>query len=140
MTREEIQRFFERRQDAIRRRDFEALTLLYAEDCIIESPLAGQVRGRAAIENILRGMLDGFPDLVLENPQLLIDGDYAVQVVTLAGTNVGGFMNLPATGKRFELPLVSIFRFENGMVAHEKRVYDFTGMLLQTGVLKAKPI
>jgi hypothetical protein len=28
----------------------------------------------------------------------------------------------------------------NGQIAYEKRIYDFTGFLLEIGVLKAKPI
>jgi hypothetical protein len=27
----------------------------------------------------------------------------------------------------------------DGAVVHERRIYDFTGMLVQIGVLKAKP-
>ena len=27
-----------------------------------------------------------------------------------------------------------------GLIAHERRYYDFTGMLIQLGVLKAKPV
>lgn len=28
----------------------------------------------------------------------------------------------------------------DGQIAHEKRIYDFTGFLVEIGVLKAKPI
>jgi hypothetical protein len=28
---------------------------------------------------------------------------------------------------------------EQGLVAHERRIYDFTGLLVQLGVLRAKP-
>ena len=27
----------------------------------------------------------------------------------------------------------------NGLIVHEKRIYDFTGFLMEIGVLKAKP-
>jgi len=27
----------------------------------------------------------------------------------------------------------------NGKIVHERRIYDFTGLLVQIGVLKAKP-
>jgi hypothetical protein len=30
-------------------------------------------------------------------------------------------------------------RIENGSIAHVRRIYDFTGILLQLGVLRAKP-
>ncbi len=48
-------------------------------------------------------------------------------------------MGLSPTGKHFQFPLVLIFTFENGLIVHERRIYDFTGLLTQVGVLKAKP-
>ena len=30
--------------------------------------------------------------------------------------------------------------FKNGLIARERRIYDFTGLLIQIGVLKAKPV
>ena len=141
MTREKITQFFDRRADAWKRRDVEALTLDHAEQCVVESPAGGgELIGRAAIKKVYRAVFDSFPDLVLENPQLIIDGDRVVQVVTMAGTNIGGFMGLPPTGKRVSVPIVLIYQCDNGLIVHEKRVYDFTGMLVQAGVLKAKPV
>lgn len=140
MTRDETQRFFDRRLDAWRNRDIEALTLDHTEDCVLESPLAGIVTGRAAIENVNRGFLVSFPDFNLENPDLIVEDSRVVQMVTMSGTNTGGFMGLPPTGKRFNLPVVVICTFRDGKIAHERRIYDFTGFLVEIGVLKAKPV
>ena len=57
-----------------------------------------------------------------------------------AGTNTGGFMNMAPTGKHFRFAAVLICTMRDGQIAHEKRIYDFTGFLLEIGVLKAKPI
>ena len=139
MTRDETQHFFNRRLDAWKNRDLEALTLDHTEDCVLESPLAGTVTGRAAIENVYRGFLVSFPDFNLENPDLIVEDSRVAQMVTMSGTNTGGFMGLPPTGKRFNLPVVVIFTFRDGMIAHERLIYDFTGFLMEIGVLKAKP-
>jgi hypothetical protein len=37
------------------------------------------------------------------------------------------------------LPAVFFYQFENGKIVRERRIYDFTGLLVQIGVLKAKP-
>jgi steroid delta-isomerase-like uncharacterized protein len=140
MTRDEAQRFFDRRVGAWRRRDVEALTSDHAEHCMLESPLAGEVRGRVAIESVYRGFLASFPDFAMDDVELVVDGDRVVQIATMSGTNTGGFMGLQPTGKRFKFPVVAVFTFENGLIAHERRIYDFTGMLTQIGILKAKPI
>jgi hypothetical protein len=35
--------------------------------------------------------------------------------------------------------MVTVCRVADGLIVHERRIYDFTGMLVQIGVLKAKP-
>ena len=140
MTREETERFFDRRIDAWKRRDVEALTRDHAEDGVVDSPIGGEMRGRAAIENVYRAFLTSFPDATVEDPDLIVENDRAVQIVTFTRTNTGGFMNLPPTGKHFSFSAVLIFTMRDGQIVHEKRVYDFTRFLIEIGVLKAKPV
>ena len=140
MTREEIDRFCAKRLDALARRDVAELAREHAEDCVFESPLAGTVTGRTAIEKVYRELFSSFPDLTLDHIDFIIDDDRVVQISTVSGTDKGGFMNLPPTGKRFSFPLVFIYRLKNGLIVHYQAVYDFTGWLMQVGVLKAKPL
>jgi steroid delta-isomerase-like uncharacterized protein len=139
MTRDEMREFFDRRIDVWRQRDVDALGLLHTDDCVLESPLAGTVTGRAAIENVHRAFVTSFPDLTIDEPKLIVDGDRAVQLVTFSGTNTGGFMGMAPTGKHFSFAAVLICTMRGGLIAHERRIYDFTGFLLEIGVLKAKP-
>ena len=141
MTREEIVKLFDRRHDAYARLDAEALAADHAEDGVLESPTAGgTVYGREAIAKIYRGWFAGFPDVSMDWNDLMIDGDSVVQMATASGTDTGGFMGLPPTGKGFLFPIVFMFTLKDGRIAHERRIYDFTGMLVQIGVLKAKPV
>ena len=139
MTRQDILALFDRWQVAYGRRDVMALTNLHAEDGVVESLIAGTIRGRAAIGDVYRAWFTAFPDLVITSDELLIDGLRAVHVLTHTGTDRGGFMGLPPTGKPFRLPIVYLFEFRDGHILHERRIYDFTGLLVQIGVLKAKP-
>jgi hypothetical protein len=36
--------------------------------------------------------------------------------------------------------MVSLCELHDGFITRERRIYDFTGLLLQVGALKAKPI
>jgi hypothetical protein len=38
------------------------------------------------------------------------------------------------------MSMVLLDEFEDGRIARERRIYDFTGLLLQIGALKAKPV
>lgn len=140
MTREEIVTLVDRHRDAYARLDAETLGAHHAENSVLESPAAGgTVSGREAIAKVYRGFFAGFPDLTMDWSDLVIDGDHVVQVATASGTDTGGFMGLAPTGKRFGFPIVYMFTLKDGLIAHERRVYDFTGMLVQIGLLKAKP-
>ncbi len=66
MTRDQTQQFFDRRVDAWRRHDVDALMRAHTDDCVLESPLAGKVTGRPAIENVYRAFVTSFPDLTIE--------------------------------------------------------------------------
>jgi predicted ester cyclase len=81
-----------------------------------------------------------FPDVKMTQELLLIDGHRATFVVTMSGSGHAGLMGLPSAERAFSVPVVFLDEFENGLIARERRIYDFTGMLLQIGVFKAKPV
>jgi steroid delta-isomerase-like uncharacterized protein len=140
MTRAHIQALFEQRRGALTRHDAAALANLHAETALLESPTAGgTVGGRAAIERVYQVWFTAFPDFVFVGDELLVDGDRVVEVATISGTATGGFMGLPPTNKPFHMPVINLCTVKDGHIVHERRLYDFTGLLLQIGVLKAKP-
>jgi steroid delta-isomerase-like uncharacterized protein len=139
MTRAEIVALLERHQQELQRRDFEALAELHSESCTVESPMAGRSTGREGLVRLYRAWLAAFPDAEFTSEEPLIDGDRAARFSTVAGTDAGGFMGMSPTGKRFVMPIVQLFTVAGGVIVHERRIYDFTGLLVQIGVLKAKP-
>jgi steroid delta-isomerase-like uncharacterized protein len=138
MTREAIVALFNRRNEAYDRRDAAALAADYADDCVVESPSGGVHHGRAAAERVLRSVFDALNAKVRQD-SLLIDDDQVAQTLTIEGTDDGQFLGLPPTGKSFRLPAVFLYTVKDGQITHERRIYDFTGMLVQVGLLKAKP-
>jgi len=139
MTRREMVEFFARRNAAYRRHDFAALAADHTEDGELESPVGGNVKGRNAIQNIYMEWFSAFPDVEFLTEHLLIDDDRAVQFLKMAGMQKGEFCGLAPTGKRFEVRCAFLFFLAGDKIAREIRIYDFTGLLLQLGVLKAKP-
>ena len=139
MTHEEVASLLNRRFTALNLRDMGGLMALHANDSVVESPLGGEAKGAEAIRKVYEAWLASFPDARFEAEPPIVDGDRVAQVATVHGTDIGGFMGLPPTGKKFTMPMVFLFTFSNGQILHERRVYDFTGLLIQLGVLKAKP-
>jgi steroid delta-isomerase-like uncharacterized protein len=139
MTRDEIVAFFARRQRCVDQRDATALAALHAEDSIVESLMAGTVSGRDAIANVYQAWFKAFPDVIMTMDDLIVDGNRAVVVNSVIGTDTGGFMGLPPTGRPFRLTIIHLYVMNDDAIQHERRIYDFTGLLVQIGVLKARP-
>jgi steroid delta-isomerase-like uncharacterized protein len=139
-AREAILDLFERRQEAFDNLDAAMLAADYTEDCTVESPYAGAHVGRVAAEQVFRSWFEAFLDLKMRTKELIIDGNRVAQVFEVEGTDLGGLLGLPATGKTFRVPAVFLFELRGQQIERERRIYDFTGVMVQIGVLKAKPI
>ena len=140
MTRDEILALLARRTEAWRRLDLAALVGDYADNAVVESPLAGgTTEGREQIKHVFETYFSAFPNLEMQQSDVLVDNQRAVVVATFVGTDSGGFMGMPATGRRVTIPVVFIYEFKDGKIVRDRRIYDFTGMLVQVGTLKAKP-
>jgi steroid delta-isomerase-like uncharacterized protein len=139
MTREDIQTLFARREQAWRDRDAASLASSHAEHGTVASPMFTNVVGRQDILEAYRSLFRIFPDWTLTGQDLIIDGDRVAQHFIATATQAGEFMGLAGTGRRFNIEGVLLFRVENGLIADERRIYDFTGLLVQIGVMRMKP-
>jgi len=77
---------------------------------------------------------------VVRNVDVVVDtvgGEAAALVTTSQATHVGDMFGYPGSRRRFTLTTVLMLRFSGGRIASETRLYDFTGLLVQLGVLKA---
>ena len=62
MTRDEAIGLFDEWQARMAQRDATGLAQLYAPDCIVNSPIFGELKGRAAVEASNRRLYEAFPD------------------------------------------------------------------------------
>lgn len=139
MTREETTRFYDRWHQAWSAQDVTVLASLYAPDCKVTSPMFGQMQGRAAVTESFRRLFKVFPDLKMETEQLIIDGNRAAIVFSTNATHSAEFMGLPATGRKARVSGVLVQKLDDDEIEEELRLYDFTALLVQVGVLRAKP-
>ena len=139
MTRDEIVSVLDRRFTALNNGELAELMSVHDPKGVVESPLGGHATGAEAIRKVYDAWLGSFPDARFAVELPIVDGERVAQVATVTGTDTGGFMGLPPTGKKFNLPMVFLFTFRDGRIQHERRMYDFTGLMIQLGVLKAKP-
>ena len=112
----------------------DAIGELVTEDYVEHDPLPGQGTGR-------EGAIDRFSILVnalaphFTVEDVVAEGDRVVVRWTNAGTHVGEFANIPATGRPFTISGIDIYRVERDQLAEHWHVVDQLAMLGQLGLL-----
>jgi steroid delta-isomerase-like uncharacterized protein len=139
MARDEVRELFRMQQDAWNARDALALTACHTEDSTIVSPIFRKVQGRHDILESYQSLFTTFPDWQYEGREALVDGNRVAQPFSVKATHSGEFMGLAGSGRRFDIEGVRLFEMSGGLIAYERRYYDFTGLLIQLGILRGKP-
>jgi steroid delta-isomerase-like uncharacterized protein len=96
-------------------------------------------RGIEATKGLISSLRTAFPDLSATVDEQIAEGDKVVSVVTMTGTHQGDFMGVPATGRSFTMPGVSIWEVRDGQLISELVSWDSMGMMQQLGVAAGPP-
>jgi steroid delta-isomerase-like uncharacterized protein len=139
MTRDEIGALLNSHQEAFARRDADALAAQHAERGTFESPAHGVVHGRAKIADIYRYWFTAFPDLQLHLGSPIVGDDRAAVFWTFAGTAHGPFFGIAGAGTRVEMSGAAEYVLADGAIQSVRHIFDFSGVLMKTGVLKVRP-
>ena len=140
MVREDLQRIAERYVETWARRDPVAIAQYHAPDAVAESPMYATLVGRKAIEDASRAFFTSFPDATHAVDAIIVDPPRVAIFTTVNATHVNEFFGMPGTNRHIEFRNARLMELDDqGMVARERRIYDFTGLLIQIGVLRAKP-
>ena len=142
MTNAEIRSFLDQFALAWGRSDAAALGACYTDDCVVISPLFRTLKGRAQVEKSYVDVFKAFDPQTVRVEDVVIGSEVparAVVVWTVHNVHIGEMFGMPASGKRIEQTIACIMTLRDGGIAKEVRIYDFTSMLMQMGVLRAKP-
>ena len=88
---------------------------------------------KAAIERTSKGLAD--PEFTIED--LVAEGDRVAVRLTSAATQVGDFMGMPGSGKRYSIEEIHVFRLRDGKVVEHWHQFDQMGMMQQLGAMPA---
>jgi steroid delta-isomerase-like uncharacterized protein len=83
---------------------------------------------------IYESLLSALADTSVTVEDLINEGDKIVSRVVLRGVHSGSLLGLPATGRAFVFPIVTIFRIGDGRIAEEYQMYDGLDLLNQLGL------
>jgi acetyl esterase/lipase/predicted ester cyclase len=104
----------------------------WAEEMTWHGGSLGTIEGREAYKAFVAANTAGaFADMHLEVHEVIAHGDKVVVRFTNSATNVGSFMNRPATGKHADWLGTGIYTVRDGRITEGWFTEDILGMLIQ---------
>ncbi|HKW19014.1 MAG TPA: ester cyclase [Terriglobales bacterium] len=100
-----------------------------------DEPWGEHHKGKDGVRSFYSSLMKALPDLQIVVQRRYITDDAIIVEVLIRGTHLGVWRDLPATGRRVELPLCGVYTFdENDRLAGERIYYDRGTVLRQLGV------
>jgi steroid delta-isomerase-like uncharacterized protein len=112
------------------RQDIEGV-LAYYDDSITWLNIAMQetYRGKGEVRVFLRKLFTAFPDLNFEVTYKIARGDNVAEQWFIRGTHLGTFMGIPPTGRRVEIPGMSMAELREAKFVSDHFYFDALGVL-----------
>ena len=98
-------------------------------------PELREIRGRDAMHKWLVSNQEAFPDYHEELEYVIGEGDFVAWRSRGSGTHRGAFEPFPATGKRMDVVIIGMHRFEAGKIVETWTSWDNLAVLMQLGLV-----
>lgn len=125
---------------ALNAKDMDTVVALATPDARVTSVPFGTTAG---VREDWEVWSQGFPDARIEVKNVVAQGDHVVAEIVGSGTHTGTLRSptgdIPATGRRVEMPLVEVYRFRDGKIAEMRYYFDAFSLLQQLGLGQAQP-
>jgi steroid delta-isomerase-like uncharacterized protein len=128
-----VRRYYD---EVLNGRRLDVLDEIAAEDYLEHDPFPGQGNGRADLKARAAGFHRAFNPLRFTIHDVIAEGDKVVRW-TNAGTDSGGFMGIPPTGKQFGIAGIDIHVVRDGRLTEHWHVVDLLGQMQQLGLIPA---
>ncbi len=140
MTQDAVAAFIRRHTAAWNQRDPKLLSWGHTPEGVVLSPMFHHVEGRAQIRRSYANLFAAFPDWNITYDAPFVNDNRVAVFFTVTATHDGAFMGMPGSGRKCAFEGVSLFQLDpHCLIEEERRIYDFTGLLVQCGVLRVHP-
>jgi steroid delta-isomerase-like uncharacterized protein len=115
---------------------------LLSTDAVDHSLVGGKSKtepGSGSFKHIVGMFRHAMPDVKLTILDEIYTADKVVHRWSLLGTDTGGVMGMPPSGKTITLTGTTVVRMENGKIAERWANVDELGLLQQLGVVPPPP-
>jgi steroid delta-isomerase-like uncharacterized protein len=87
--------------------------------------------GRQPLKEVLPRMAQGLKDPRFDIEDVIAEGDRVAVRLTARATHVGDYMGMPASGNRYAIPEIHIFRIRDGQVSEHWHAFDRAALMEQ---------
>ena len=87
--------------------------------------------GKQAVEELLSGVFNGFPDFKVHIEKTHHSEDAVILEVRMTGTHRGDWAGIKATGRSMDVPVACIFEFNGEKLICEKVYFDMATLANQ---------
>jgi steroid delta-isomerase-like uncharacterized protein len=120
--------------------DLDGFAALLSEDFVEHEGGPGLPPTREGTLAFFKMMQGAFPDMQMSVDDLIAGTSKTVARVTFTGTHQGDFMGVPPSGKRVDVQIIDIMRFDNaGLVCEHWGVADMMSLMQQIGAVPDGP-
>lgn len=116
--------------------DLEGILGTFGDTARYEDEAWGEkFQGRDGVRSFYGQLMRALPDLEIDVQRRHVTDDAILVEVVIRGTHLGSWRDLPATGRRVEVPLCGVYTFDDDdRLAGERIYYDRATVLRQLGV------
>jgi steroid delta-isomerase-like uncharacterized protein len=130
----------QRAYELINAGDIDGFGELVADDFVEHEESPGLAPTKEGVLQFFRMYRTAFPDLRMDAEEVLVSGDKTVTRARATGTHEGELMGMPATGKRVDVQLIDIMRFNGaGLICEHWGLVDMLSMMQQLGAIPEGP-
>jgi steroid delta-isomerase-like uncharacterized protein len=121
--------------DYLNHRDFKRFEEIHAKD-FVKHYNNNPAENLSEEMGDAKGQFDSSSDLTFTENWMIAERDKVAVCFTAKGTHDGAFQGIPATGKRYELSAMTVWRFVNGKIAEEWVFSNDLDLYRQLGLFK----
>ena len=126
--------------DRINAGDIDGFGALMADGFVEHEEQPGLAPTKHGVMELFRMLRAAFPDMRMHVEDLIVSGAKAVARLRVTGTHKGDFFGVPATGKRVEIQVIDIMKFDDaGLACEHWGLTDMLSMMQQLGVVPTDP-
>ncbi|MCI0437641.1 MAG: ester cyclase [Chloroflexi bacterium] len=108
----------------------------YNEDIVWDNVAMEETyRGKAEVGRFLDSLMHAFPDLNFDVTHKIASDNQVSEQWHIRGTHLGAFMGIPPTGKRVDIPGISMVEMRDGKFLRDQFYFDSGIVLRQMGIM-----